>query len=186
MSAAEEQIMRPTTVGIIITAIAIGGDCLADIAPAAKTKEGAEISPNGQPVDAREGKISDQPPRYYVWVDPQGWHLRCAAKKGGHVRFEGTLELSDGEFGRLRPVGLEKKPGKVMDAWGVDATRRKLEFKIFTAGSFDGLDFTIAKAKEAQISFDLKITDKPAPGRTFIGKDSVHPAASPFSLPAEP
>jgi len=178
--------MRSTTLGIVTAAFLINGNSLVDVAPAAKSKGGEAISPNGQPADAQEGKLTDQPARYYIWVDPQGWHLRCAAKKGFLSRFDGTIELSDGEFGRLRPIGLETKNKKTADVWGVDSTRRKIEFKITTSGSFDGFDFTITKAKEAHVSFDLKIGDKPYPARVFVGKDAAHPAELPFSLTVDP
>jgi hypothetical protein len=169
-------------VGAVGFAISDAADTM--VSPA-KTANGALISPKGQSDDVREGKLTNQPARYYIWVDPQGWHFRSAAKKGVLVKFEGVIELSDGEFGRLRPIGLETK-GKNPDIWTVDAARRKIEFKIFTSGSYDGFDFTIAKVKDVQVSFDLKIGEKPAPGRIFIGKDNRHPTEVPFSLSEEP
>jgi hypothetical protein len=154
------------------------------VAPATNA-QGEAISPKGQSADVREGKLTDRPPRYYIWTDPQGWHLRSAAKEGGVIKFEGSIELTGGEFGKLRPVGLEAK-GKFADAWRVDETRRKIDFKIFTSGAFDGFDFTISKAKDAQVQFDMKIGPNYAPARVFIGKDNAHPKMVPFSLPAEP
>jgi hypothetical protein len=140
------------------------------VAPATNA-QGEAISPKGQSADVREGKLTDRPPRYYIWTDPQGWHLRSAAKEGGVIKFEGSIELTGGEFGKLRPV---------------DETRRKIDFKIFTSGAFDGFDFTISKAKDAQVQFDMKIGPNYAPARVFIGKDNAHPKMVPFSLPAEP
>jgi hypothetical protein len=161
-----------------------GSNHAAEAAPA-KTPKGDLISPKGQSVDVREGKLTDRPARFYLWHDPQGWHLRSACKENLLGTFTGSIELSAGEFGRLRPIGLETK-GKHIDLWAVDETRRKIEFKIFTTGSFDGFDFTVNKAKDAQVVFDLKVGDKHQPARIFIGKENAHPVEVPFSLPAEP
>lgn len=143
------------------------------------------VSPSGQPADAREGKLVDQPPRYYVWFDTEGWHLRSAAKAKALTHFTGTIELTQGEFGKLRPIGLEAK-GKHPDRWQVDAARRKLDFDIHTSGSFDGFDFTVAKDQTGEIKLDLQIAGKPMPKRVFVGKNSEHPMELPFSVPAKP
>ena len=45
--------------------------------------------------------------RYYIWQTSDGWHVRTAAK--GLTRFTGSLQLKHATFGKLRPIGLEKK-----------------------------------------------------------------------------
>lgn len=156
----------------------------AETPPLAKNRAGELISPQGQSVDVQEGKLVDRTARYYVWSDAQGWHLRCAARDRTLIKFTGTLELSDGEFGKLRPIGLEAK-GKVADKWVVDEARRKLEFEINTSNSFDGFDFTLAKTKTANLACELHVNGKPQPNRIFIGKDNRHPTAAAFSLTME-
>jgi hypothetical protein len=144
-----------------------------------------KINPKGQPADAREGKLVNQPPRYYLWLDAQGWHLRTAAKEKVFVHFTGSVELTKGAFGQLRPIGLESK-GKNADRWSVDADRRKIEFDIHTSGSFDGFDFTVVKDQTGELQLDLNIGEKPMPKRVFIGKESEHPNKLPFSVPVDP
>jgi len=165
-------------IGIVSTSVA------QETPPLAKTKSGELISPQGQSVDVQEGKLVDRTARFYLWSDAQGWHLRCAARDRTLIKFTGTLELSDGEFGKLRPIGLEAK-GKVADKWAVDEARRKLEFEIHTSNSFDGFDFTLAKAKSANLTCRLHVNGKPQPHRIFIGKDNRHPAEAAFSLTME-
>ncbi len=143
------------------------------------------VNPSGQPADAHEGKLVDQPPRYYVWYDTEGWHLRSAAKGKALAHFTGTIELTQGEFGKLRPIGLEAK-GKYPDRWQIDAARRKLDFDIHTSSSFDGFDFTVAKDQMGELKFDLNIGGKPMSKRVFVGKDSEHPAELPFAILAKP
>jgi hypothetical protein len=176
--------------GLSIIAISLGvSTLLADDLPPAKTTNGEVISAKGQPADSKVEGIINHPARYYIWVDPQGWHFRCAAKEGAFTTFAGTIELSDGEFGKLRPIGLEtnntKKKKKTEDTWRVENVRKKIQFTIHTAGSFDGFDFTLAKVKEARVNFDLKISGKAQPERIIIGKDSQHPKEAEFSLPIE-
>jgi hypothetical protein len=151
----------------------------------AVTAKGETISPKGRSPDVMNSKLVDRPARYYIWVDSQGWHLRTAAPER-NTKFSGTLELSDGAFGKLREVGLELKSTKAPDAYRIDATRRKLEFSLTTWKGPDGLDFEITKGKDAEIAFDLKVADKPQPGRVFIGKENKSPSKSTFTLPAEP
>jgi hypothetical protein len=144
-----------------------------------------KVNARGQPADARVGKLTDQPPRYYVWHDAQGWHLRSASKEKNFVHFTGSIELTKGEFGQLRPIGLESK-GKYADRWSVDANRKKLQFDIHTSGSFDGFDFTVAKDQTGEMQCDLNIGGKAMPKRIFVGKDSEHPRELPFSVPVAP
>lgn len=150
--------------------------------PAPKAKDGQPLNPRGKP---NTDSFTDLNARYFVWQDAEGWHLRTASKKGNVVKFEGTIELSEGQFGKLRRIGLEGK-GKYADAWQVDAERQKIEFRIFTAGSFDGFDFTVARGMNATVTYDLKIGEKVRSDRVFVGENMKRPAELPLVLAVEP
>ena len=124
--------------------------------------------------------------RYFVWYDGEGWHLRTASK--GLVKFTGSIQLQGGgTFGRLRPVGLEKK-GKNPDGWEVNTERTELRFQIVTGGSFDGFDFDVKTANKSTVQYQLLIGKDASslPGRIFLGSESKHPPKSSIIMAAEP
>jgi len=136
------------------------------------------LDPRGRP----DEKLIDQPQRYYVWHDAEGWHLRSAAK--GLTKFEGTIKVVGGTFRKLRPAGLEAKGGGA-DQWALDAKREELRFLINTSTSFDGFDFNLA-GKATELRFDLSMGGQKRPRRIFIGADAAHPPDAAFTLPADP
>ena len=157
------------------------------IAPA-KTSKGDVISPKGRP---KELDVVGGSSRYIVWNDSQGWHFRTASRGvKPYITFSGKLELTDGEFGKFRGVGIDRSAKSTsQDIWAMDEARQKLEFKFITASGPDGFDFEVIKGKDAELKFDLKIdtvADKDVPKRIYIGKESVKPTKRRFSLPAQP
>jgi hypothetical protein len=146
-----------------------------------KAKNGEPLSAKGKP---KTDSFTDKAARFFVWNDDDGWHLRTASHNGV-AKFEGTIESSDGQFGKLRPIGLESK-GKAADAWQADAARKKIEFRIHTGGSFDGFDFSLPRNDPGTLTFTLKIAEKERPGRVFVGREMQTPAELPLVLPGAP
>jgi len=153
-----------------------------------KAKPTAKLSPTGRPV---QDKVKVRTMRYFVWRDSSGWHLRTASP--AKRKFIGTIKLTDGTFGKMRPVGLEKS-GKMADRWVVNKGRNEIKFEIYTAGSFDGFDFSAKGSRTAKVEFDLKFQDptktgtKPMaqPKKIFIGRREQHPKTGKFSFPVKP
>jgi hypothetical protein len=164
---------------VLAPASAIAEESKPNSAPSAtkKADDGEVIlKPRGRP----EGKELDVPARYYVWTDDDGWHLRTAARR--MTRFEGVIRLKQGNFEKLRAIGLESK-GKFPDTWTVNKERTEIKFDIHTAGSFDGFDFTSKNPKETIVGFDLQVSGKPQPQKIFVGKDNDHPKEASFEFP---
>lgn len=142
-------------------------------------------SADGDPLDP-SGRFSDdltgQPPRYYVWRDSEGWHIRSASQRNRLIRFHGSITLIGGTFGKLRPVGLERRGGAA-DKWQLSEDRSQLEFEILTTSSFDGFDFSI-DGSGAHVTFDLNMGKRKFPKRIYIGSEGQHPADAEFTLPA--
>ena len=138
----------------------------------------APLDPRGRP----DEKLVDQPQRYYVWHDVEGWHLRSAAK--GTVKFEGAIRAVGGTFRKCRPIGLDLK-GRLPDSWALDGGRTELKFLMHTSTSFDGFDFDLDRDATA-VEFDLSIGGDRRPRRIFVGRDGRHPADATFRLPADP
>jgi hypothetical protein len=148
----------------------------------------AAVTEKGEAIDPRhrgDTSFKAKDPRYYVWYEEAGWSLRCASLPGVDTKFVGTVEVIDGTFDKMRPVGLEKK-GKKADLWELDGDRKKLTFRITTRGSFDGFDFTTKGGPETRVKYTLRMEGKPHPERIFIGKEGQHPKKGPFSFPAKP
>lgn len=163
----------------LVAATAAADD--ADEPPKAEQIAAADVQ--GRP---KQDLVEVQNARYFVWHDSSGWHLRSAAK--GFVKFNGSIKLTDGTFGRLRPIGLETK-GKYADRWEVNADRSEIRFEIFTGGSFDGFDFDIRRqSDEARIACDLKMGRESTrrPARIYLGRDSKHPTVAHFETSATP
>lgn len=157
--------------------------------PGAKTPEEKEVKErvpvkldikvSGRP----EGKELDVPARYYVWRDPDGWHVRSCCKDGFFDSFQGEITLKDGgKFEKFRPIELERK-GKHADLWQVNQERTKLQFVMYSSDQPDGFDFTV-KGDDASVVFDLKVREKDQPKRIFIGHDNLHPPSGYFEFPA--
>lgn len=138
-----------------------------------------DIKRKGRP----EGKELNVPARYYLWSDPDGWHLRSCTKDGYVAKFNGEITLKGGTFEKFRPIELEPK-GKHPDAWQVSPDRTQLKFAIQSSDHPDGFDFTV-KGKDATVVFDLKVGGKEQPKRIFIGHDNLHPSSTYFEFPAK-
>lgn len=164
-----------------LSTLAFAADPAAEAPKLSVGKDGKPLSPKGTP---KTDSFTDKSARYFVWHDDGGWHLRSASNNG-LATFEGTIESSNGQFGKLRAIGLETK-GKAADAWQANPERRKIEFRIHTSGSFDGFDFSLPNNDPGTVTFTLKIGDKERPGRVFVGRDMKNPAELPLVLSAAP
>jgi hypothetical protein len=154
-----------------------------DTAPApasAVTKDGVEINPNGR----ASNDLTQKTPRYYVWYDSSGWHLRTTSEEGTFGRFDGTIRATGGTIGKMRPIGLETK-GTYKDVWKLSADRTEIEFELVSSSTFDGFDFTVTGA-DAQVEFELNISKKGYPSRIFIGKEGAHPKEVKFQFAGTP
>ena len=138
-----------------------------------------DIKRTGRP----EGKELNVPARYYLWSDPDGWHLRSCTKDRFVAKFDGEITLKGGTFEKFRPIELELK-GKHPDAWQVSPDRTQLKFAIQSSDHPDGFDFTV-KGRDATVVFDLKVGGKEQPKRIFIGHDNLHPPSGYFEFPAK-
>jgi hypothetical protein len=147
--------------------------------PKERKPDKLDIKVSGRP----EGKELDVPARYYVWTDPDGWHIRSCCKDKFFANFKGEITLKNGgTFEKLRPIELERK-GAHPDAWELSADRTKIQFDINSSDHPDGFDFTV-KGDDAAIVFDLKVANKDQPRRIFIGHDNLHPPSGYFEFPA--
>jgi hypothetical protein len=146
----------------------------------AVTKDGAEIDPNGR----ASNDLTQKAPRYYVWYDSTGWHLRTTSEKGTFGRFDGTIKVTGGTIGKMRPIGLETK-GTYKDTWKLSEDRTGIEFQLVSSSTFDGFDFSVTGA-DAQVEFNLNISNKGYPNRIFVGKDGAHPKEVKFPFPGTP
>jgi hypothetical protein len=146
----------------------------------AVTKEGEAIDPTGRFSD----DLIDDTPRYFLWHDQSGWHVRTTSSRGTFSRYDGTISVEGGTFAKLRPIGLERR-GQNPDKWELSDERDEMKFEIATNSSFDGFDFTI-DGNDATLSFDLNISKKGYRNRIIIGRDGVSPSEKTFSFPASP
>jgi hypothetical protein len=146
----------------------------------AVTKEGEPIDPTGRFSD----DLIDDTPRYFLWHDQSGWHVRTTSSRGTFSRYDGTIRVTDGTFARLRPIGLERR-GQNPDKWELNDERDEMTFEIATNSSFDGFDFTI-DGTDAALRFDLNISKKGYRNRIIIGRDGVSPSEKTFNFPAAP
>lgn len=154
--------------------------CMAGLPSAVRADE---PMPTLNPYGHRVGEMTDQPARIYVWYDEDaGWQLRSAATRKGAAKFEGSVRAVGGQFRRCRPIGLDQR-GKSADHWALDEKRETLTFALYTAGSFDGFDFTVVPPS-ATLEFHLTISGRERPQRIFVGLED-HPLGT-FQLPAAP
>jgi hypothetical protein len=173
----------PVVFGVLILPVPHVSRSAEDAKPADKvtlTREGEIIDPEGRFSDDLINKV----PRYYVWHDAEGWHVRSTSQAGTFARFDGSIKLTGGTFNRLRPIGLEGK-GKNPDKWQVSKDRTEITFEIATDSSFDGFDFTV-NGKAARVAFDLNIAKKGYPNRIYVGKGGKHPVETKFDFAAAP
>jgi hypothetical protein len=158
--------------------LARGDDELTTDVEVSQSIDGEPLNPQGRFSD----DLTGQPPRYYVWRDVEGWHLRTASQNNRLIKFTGSITLHGGTFSKLRSVGLERR-GSAADTWTVAEDRSQVDFEILTTSSFDGFDFTVSD-DDAYITFDLIMGKRKFPKRIFIGRDGQHPAETEFTLPA--
>lgn len=177
--------MRPFPCMVVLglCGISAWGADSEETAPApvsAVTKDGVEINPNGR----ASNDLTQKAPRYYVWYDSSGWHLRTTSEKGTFGRFDGTIKVTSGTIGKMRPIGLETK-GTYKDTWKLSEDRTEIEFQLVSSSTFDGFDFSVTGA-DAQVEYNLNISKKGYPNRIFIGKDGAHPKEVKFQFPGTP
>lgn len=156
---------------------AAAADSRADFAA---TRDGEPIDPTGRFSD----DLIDDTPRYFLWHDQAGWHMRTTSARGTFSRYDGTVSVSNGTFAKLRAIGLERR-GQNPDKWELNGARDEMKFEIATNSSFDGFDFTIDGA-DAILSFDLNIAKKGYRNRIIIGRDGASPSDTKFRFPASP
>ena len=132
----------------------------------------------------RATNLTQKAPRYYVWYDSTGWHLRTTSEKGTYGRFDGTISVTGGTIGKLRPIGLESS-GTYKDTWKLSEDRTEIEFQLVSSSTFDGFDFSVTGA-DAQVQYSLNISKKGYPNRIFIGKEGAHPREVKFQFPGTP
>lgn len=152
-----------------------------------ETADAYPVDADGDPIDPHHrfsDDLTEQPARFYLWYDDEGWHLRSTTPKNV-FKFTGTITVSNGTFGLLRDVGFERR-GRYADSARVTADHTRIEFTIFTSTAFDGIEFTVNGA-DATVTFeDLNIRQRIYRNRIFIGNNGQYPAETTFSFPATP
>jgi hypothetical protein len=168
----------PCLLALLLLGTAAGADDETTEVEVSQSIDGEPLNPQGRFSD----DLTGQTPRYYVWRDVEGWHLRTASQNGRLIKFTGSITLHGATFSKLRSVGLERRGGAA-DTWTVAEDRSQVDFEILTTSSFDGFDFTVSQ-DDAYITFDLTMGKRKFPKRIFIGRDGQHPAETEFTLPA--
>lgn len=121
-----------------------------------------------QPVSFQPGGAAG----YYVWHDPQGWHLRTTTPvKTGHS-FTGTI-VASGDITVVRQV-RDEGDDRVSVAGG------RLRFSFDTYNGVDGIDFRVGCSES--LTFSLNASGRPVPqDRIWLGATGSAPS-NPFTL----
>jgi hypothetical protein len=121
-------------------------------------------------IPGRPGFASGSPESYWVWHDPEGWHLRTTTAHHAH-RFHGVVEPVDGAIADLRPTRLE---------WNdrVRAIPRGIEFDFETDGAEDGFDWHVTSGCNR---FYLEVDGVPRPDLVHVGREAHIPHEIPFA-----
>ena len=171
----------PGRMHVVLAAAAVSLACSFSSA-GADQQTGAENRKQLDPRGRMEGSPTNQPARYYVWHDQDGWHVRSCSRLVNE--FQGTIRVSGGTIRKCRPIGLDLR-GKRPDRWSLSKDRREITFRTFTSTVFDGFDFSV-DAPDATVEFELLINEKKMPRRIFVGRDGAHPSDVKFSFPGRP
>ncbi len=121
-------------------------------------------SAQGRPIGAKG-------PRYELWKDKSGWHLRWTGSGRGH-HFEGRLHAPGGEIIIIRKVSKEENDR----IWRKGKT---IHINARASAGFDGLDF---QWRGRELVVELTIDGISRPGRIFVGKSMIHPQNHPFVI----
>ena len=121
---------------------------------------------------------------YWLWYDDGVWHFRTTGGGKGAPLFSGQIDVVGG-----RLIGLKGKKGefagKNVDKFIINPARTAIAFSFKTDEGIDGLSFAVEPAATA-LRFSLAINGDAAPKHIRIGRDSDHPAAAVFTVPAHP
>jgi hypothetical protein len=111
---------------------------------------------------------------YYVWNDPDGWHIRWTTRGDRHV-FAGTLKC-DGVFEDFEAVSAEGRD--FIKKISLDTLR----FDTVVKGGADGMNFRLSPSTKT-LTFDLRIDGRTAlPEEVRVGRDKVRPEKVPFTI----
>lgn len=126
----------------------------------------AEGTPDNFRVGATRG--------YAIWQDSRGVHLVVTTKGQPHT-FTGTIK-TDGKIRNIDGDYLEKN-----DKIKISHDRERLNFKLFTAGTTDKIDFEVQNGH--RLKFDLYIDGQPIDEKEiYIGNEGIHPGDNTFTL----
>lgn len=120
---------------------------------------------------ARGKPVGAKGPRYELWHDPLGWHLRWTGAGGAH-HFQGRVHVVGGSIALLEKIS--KEPDDRI--W---KTPRTIHIDAFSGGGFDGFDF---RWDGPELIIELTIDGISRPKRIFIGSSLAHPRTYPFSI----
>ena len=112
---------------------------------------------------------------YYLWIDYNGFHLRCTAK-GGAARFAGRMTIrGDGDFSRLYSFSTEESDHVQQ------TTPKRIEFDFRTEEDLDGFDVRTNHGR--RILMELYINGRRArPAQINMGRRSAHPGRNPMLI----
>ena len=111
---------------------------------------------------------------YFLWNDPDGWHVRWVTRGERHV-FSGQVTC-DGRFLEVRAVAKERGDfiKKTSDS--------SIEFDARAAGDLDGFDFRLSPST-GWVAFDFKIDGRRAQIQEVkMGRGKRHPDGLPFRI----
>jgi len=163
-----------------------------------KGKADDRLDPVGKPEDYAPGSA----PRFFVWNDSAGWHIRTTTPGPVH-NFSGSIRTEKGRLTNVKGIGIEEpktvtkqkisKTGSAKlvekttkgDRAALTADGRELEFSLQTKRNDDGIDFQASPEAES-LNFTLHIDGKEKTKGISIGKPGSHPRSASFTLPAHP
>ena len=110
-------------------------------------------------------------PRFELWKDKNHWNLRWTGAKRKH-HFRGTLKAPNGEVFIVHRHKFD-------DEDRVWKKRKKVKFDAWAKKSYDGFSF---KWTGDELVLNLEIDGRHSSRRIFIGRDSINPESTPFTI----
>jgi hypothetical protein len=135
-----------------------------------------DADPAGKPTAFKAGLS----PRYVVWQDKDGWHVRVTTNKA-KTTFSGRIEPVGGKIAAMGLDSGGKAPPKMMK---IDSKAYNLKLTI-SKGLVNGMDLQFEDTVTA-VKFALKVDDAEDAEVIFIGAKGAHPKGATFALPAKP
>ncbi len=117
---------------------------------------------------------------YFIWNDPDGWHVRWTTSNGERHRYTGTIRCN-GTFYYVHPVGLDPTDYFSLSSRG----RIQYDTRVQHAEQ-DGVDFRM-DMKATKVVFDLSMDGRQVPPYLVrVGATSLRPQFLPLQIDRDP